>query len=76
MLDDIPDKELIISIHTLAWRVTHGHDCDNRRISNFNPHPRVEGDVSLDRQADATHDFNPHPRVEGDPISGLKCGAT
>ena len=33
-----------ISIHTLAWRVTGNSMCYDNCSSNFNPHPRVEGD--------------------------------
>ena len=33
---------------------------------DFNPRPRVEGDVSVDYQYDDGNNFNPRPRVEGD----------
>ena len=63
-----------ISIHTLTQRVTRQNASSPSRCGHFNPHPHAEGDVSLDRQADATHDFNPHPHAEGDVRDGhLYC---
>ena len=35
-----------ISIHTLAWRVTRRIDYIVIHYTDFNPHPRVEGDPS------------------------------
>ena len=34
-----------ISIHTLAWRVTYMWRIRTEVKKNFNPHPRVEGDL-------------------------------
>ena len=36
-------------------------------IANFNPHPRVGGDVLRDEEKNNEQNFNPHPRVGGDP---------
>ena len=33
-----------ISIHTLAWRVTATTGLGYINLTDFNPHPRVEGD--------------------------------
>ena len=60
-----------ISIHTLALRVTANRIPAARRLRNFNPHPRTEGDSFHTMDSSQSADFNPHPRTEGDipPIS-------
>ena len=57
----------MVSIHTLAWRVTIFGSIGQRNTNSFNPHPRVEGD-KYSPLGDYLGDyrFNPHPRVEGD----------
>ena len=42
---------------------------------HFNPHPRVEGDISSSAVACAVQNFNPHPRVEGDENRKYKIGS-
>ena len=59
----------MISIHTLAWRVTLAVFRVAPEIYYFNPHPRVEGDKLGYRVPSLYVDFNPHPRVEGDRVS-------
>ena len=34
--------------------------------TNFNPHPRTEGDGQLGDSGPPARNFNPHPRTEGD----------
>ena len=59
-------QDLLISIHTLAWRVTLDISRAGAVGTNFNPHPRVEGDYTAPLSCGSSSDFNPHPRVEGD----------
>ena len=42
----------MISIHTLAWRVTPIMNQFVMTITDFNPHPRVEGDFTPYKGAD------------------------
>ena len=41
------------------------------QMNGFNPHPRVEGDLTTYEIIIDDLRFNPHPRVEGDQVSGL-----
>ena len=44
---------------------------NGNNYTDFNPHPRVEGDLdSYVASSGSTH-FNPHPRVEGDGVTPL-----
>ena len=61
----------MISIHTLAWRVTKSPASLFASSGHFNPHPRVEGDEFVHVAFVDAHNFNPHPRVEGDSNSAL-----
>ena len=63
-----------ISIHTLAWRVTREHPFHKIFATDFNPHPRVEGDSASKSRYRDGRNFNPHPRVEGDKIRFFHCG--
>ena len=38
--------DLVISTHTLAWRVTQGCCQSPKGVQHFNPHPRMEGDTT------------------------------
>ena len=40
---------LSVSIHTLAWRVTYDSVSVHFCTKCFNPHPRVEGDVNVNK---------------------------
>ena len=60
---DAMSQVTAISIHTLTRRVTAYYGpCELRRI-DFNPHPRVEGDVMSSSLSRASTDFNPHPHA-------------
>ena len=55
-----------ISTHTLARRVTVPGIRLGRKSSDFNPHPRTEGDRGRRPCRRRRSNFNPHPRTEGD----------
>ena len=59
-------KILYISTHTLARRVTGSVRIMSTLSSDFNPHPRTEGDSAFSAYRSDSSDFNPHPRTEGD----------
>ena len=61
------NSSLVISIHTPAWGVTVV-SCDlPHGIENFNPHPRVGGDVCLPPINGGETGISIHtPRVGGD----------
>ena len=69
-LDDMTTRREI-SIHTLAWRVTGPRPDIVHIARDFNPHPRVEGDIFGVIAAAGPMHFNPHPRVEGDAIESV-----
>ena len=55
----------MISIHTLAWRVTLDIYHAIADMANFNPHPRVEGDKDYIEKAIADRKFQSTPSRGG-----------
>ena len=56
-----------ISIHALVKRATGYLAGALSKVSNFNPRPREEGDLTEKSRSYPPSNFNPRPREEGDP---------
>ena len=58
-----------ISIHALVKRATGYLAGALSKVSNFNPRPREEGDLTEKSRSYPPSNFNPRPREEGDTYS-------